>query len=321
MKSIIFGVAGQCGSYLAEHLLSLGYDVIGVARKDITYYPKYVGLLAESPRFKYAVADVLDQSSIAHLLHEHQPYQIYNLAGQTNVFGSFSNAASTFRTNIEPCLAILETMRVMKHSSRFFQACSSEMYGSGGLKNENSEFKPLSPYGISKLSAHRLVDLYRSRHSLFAVSGILFNNESSRRGLNFVTRKIARYVAELSLGKTKKKLELGNLSGTRDFGYSPSFVRGFRAAIQRDTPDDYVFGTGQLTSVQELCEIAFSYVGKNWSDYVETKDELLRPVDFVEAVADTSKAKKLLGWQNSKPISFIMEEIINHEKKEICSQT
>lgn len=320
MKSLIFGVCGQDGSFLAEYLLSLGYDVVGVGRKDITYYPSYVRLLNESPRFEYIVADVLDQSAIAHIMNEYEPYNIYNVSGQTNVFGSFNNAALTFRTNIEPCLAILENMRIAKFPSKFFQACSSEMYGSGGTKNENSEFKPLSPYGISKLAAHRLVDLYRSRYSLFAVSGILFNHESTRRGFNFVTRKIARYAAELSLNKTKKPLELGNLEGTRDFGYAPSFVRGMHSTLMCDSPDDYVFGTGQLTSVQQLCEIAFKYIGKDWKSYVQSVTHYFRPVDFVEAVADTTKAKNVLGWKNSKTITSMMEEMINHEQKEICSK-
>lgn len=312
MQAIIFGVAGQLGSYIADHLSSLGYDVIGISRKDISNYPYYVNKLLDCRKFRYITGDATDTSFVTNIVREFEAEEVYNMAGQSNVYGSFSNPSSTFRINIESCLNILEAVKNFSPESRVFQANSSEMYGSGGLKNENSEMAALSPYGISKLACHRLINLYRSRYNIFCNSGILFNSESVRRGGGFVTKKIAEYCSHLSRNNIpKEKLKLGNIYGSRDFGYAPSFAEGFCSSLHIDEPSDYVFATGKLTSVKELCETAFSYIGKAWEDYVEYDKTLERSVDASDIVGDSTKAFNLLGWKNSKDIHDVMKEMID----------
>lgn len=315
MNNLIFGVAGQDGSLLTEYLLGLGFEVVGVGRRDISEYEKYVQDL-QCDRFAYEVCDITDPSSIASLLRKYEPQYVYNLAGQSNVAASFNNPLSTFRVNVDPCVSILEWIRTNDPYVKFFQASSAEMYGDyAGVRNEQAEFKPLSPYGISKLASHRLIDLYRSRYDLFCVSGILFNHTSVRRQAHYVEKKIARYVAGLTVDQRNHKLTLGNLDATRDFGYAPDFVRGFVASLKAEEAADYVFATGKLTSIQRLCEIAFRYIGEDWRDFVETDEKLVRKVDFLDVVGDSSFAQNNLGWRNTKTIENIMAEMIEHEKK------
>lgn len=320
MCSIIFGVAGQCGSFLAEQQLSLGFQVIGVGRKDIHSYPDYINQLSNCKNFTYIAGDATDPSFVSDVIRKFKPKEIYNLAGQSSVYSSFGSPNSTFRTNVESCLNVLEGVRQFSPDSRVFQACSSEMYGDGGLKNEEDEMRALSPYGISKLACHRLIDLYRSRHDVFGVSGILFNCESYRRSYGFVTRKIAQYVANVYKSKNKNekgfhKLKLGNLGGTRDFGYAPSFCRGFHAALLADVARDYVFATGILTSVAQLCKDAFDYIGEDYTEYVDYDKTLERAVDAGSVVGDSSRAKLFLGWKNNMEIEDVLYEMIEHEKK------
>lgn len=312
---LIFGVAGQCGSFLAEQQLTLGFQVIGVGRKDIHSYPDYVHQLSNCKDFTYIAGDATDPSFVSDVIRKFKPKEVYNLAGQSSVYSSFGSPNSTFRTNVESCLNVLEGVRQFSPDSRVFQACSSEMYGDGGLKNEEDEMRALSPYGISKLACHRLVDLYRSRHNIFSVSGIMFNAESNRRSPGFVTRKIAQYVAQLSKNKRMDKLKLGNLAGTRDFGYAPSFTRGFHQAMIADVARDYVFATGLLTSVMDLCHYAFGYVGKHWPEFVDHDKGLERAVDAGCVLGDSRRAKLHLGWQNDKSIEDVMIEMIEYEKK------
>lgn len=315
MHSIIFGACGQLGSFLSEHLLSLGYEVVGIGRKDISYYPYYIQQLKDSDKFKYIPGDVTDNSFVNSIIRKFGAKEVYNLAGQTSVYGSFSSPNSTFRTNIESCLNIFEAVRQFSPETKVFQACSSEMYGSGGIKNEDDEMLALSPYGISKLACHRIVDLYRSKYNIFSVSGIIFNAESNRRSPGFVTKKIAQYVASLTKGRQFYKLKLGNLEGTRDFGYAPSFARGFHASLLADKARDYVFATGELTNIATLCNYAFSYIGKNYWDYVEHDKTLERAVDAGSVVGDSSRAALYLGWKNSKDISDVIREMVDYEKK------
>lgn len=316
MSNLIFGIGGQDGSLLAEYLLGLGFEVVGVGRRDISEYEKYVQDL-RCNNFTYEICDITDPSSIASLLRKYEPQYVYNLAGQSNVVASFNNPLSTFRVNVDPCVSILEWIRTNDPYVRFFQASSAEMYGDyAGIRNENAEFKPLSPYGISKLASHRLIDLYRSRYDLFCVSGILFNHTSVRRQAHYVEKKIARYVAGLTADRRNfYKLMLGNLDATRDFGYAPDFVRGFVASLKAEESADYVFATGRLTSIQQLCEIAFSHIGEDWRDFVETDEKLVRKVDFLDVVGDSSFAQNNIRWCNTKAIEDIMAEMIEYEKK------
>lgn len=316
MSNLIFGIGGQDGSLLAEHLLKLGSDVIGVGRRDISEYEKYVQDL-QCDRFAYEVCDITDPSSIASLLRKYEPQYVYNLAGQSNVAASFNNPLSTFRVNVDPCVSILEWIRTNDPYVKFFQASSAEMYGDyAGVRNEQAEFRPLSPYGISKLASHRLIDLYRSRYGIFCVSGILFNHTSIRRQAHYVEKKIARYVAGLTANQRNfYKLPLGNLAATRDFGYAPDFVEGFVASLKTNMAADYVFATGKLTSIQQLCEMSFRHIGEDWRDFVETDERLVRKVDFLDVVGDSSFARNSLGWRNTKTIEDIMAEMIEHEKK------
>jgi GDPmannose 4,6-dehydratase len=301
-RALITGVTGQDGSYLAELLLAKGYEVHGIKRRSSSFNTdRLEGIYqdfhqAETHLFLH-YADLSDASSLWTLLYDLQPDEVYNLAAQSHVRVSFD--IPEYTSDITACgaLRILEAIRKTGVRTRFYQASSSEMFGSTPPpQSENSPFHPRSPYGCAKLFAHSITVNYRESYGLFACSGILFNHESPRRGETFLTRKVARAAARIKLG-LEEKLYLGNLEARRDWGYAPEYVEAMWQMLQQDRPEDYVIGTGVSHSVEEFVELAFETVDLDWRDHVETDPRYFRPAEVDHLVADVRKAGLRLGWR------------------------
>jgi GDPmannose 4,6-dehydratase len=305
VKALITGITGQDGSYLAELLLGKGYKVWGMVRRSSTETFERIDHLRD--RLELVQADLLDPSSLAQALGEVQPEEIYNLAAQSFVPTSWSQPTLTGEFTGLGVVRMLEAMRVACPGARFYQASSSEMFGKVREvpQNELTPFHPRSPYAVAKTYGHYITVNYRESFDLFAVSGILFNHESPRRGREFVTRKITDAVARIKLGQSKE-LRLGNLDAQRDWGYAGDYVRAMWLMLQQDRPEDYVIATGQTHSVKEFLEIAFDHVGLHWQDYVVQDPRFMRPAEVDQLVGDASKARQVLDWEPS--VSF--EELV-----------
>lgn len=310
-RALITGVTGQDGSYLAEFLLGKNYEVFGLTRRTST--SNYDRIKDIVDKITLIPGDLMDQQSLTYALKETEPHEIYNLAAQSFVPISWNQPVLTGEFTALGVTRILEAMRIAAPDARFYQASSSEMFGKvrESPQNENTSFYPRSPYGVAKVYGHWITVNYRESYGLFAVSGILFNHESPRRGLEFVTRKISHAVARIKLGK-QKKLYLGNLHSKRDWGYVLDYVKAMWLMLQQPKPQDFVVGTGQTHSVAEFVEEAFKVIGiKNWRDYVEEDKKFFRPAEVDYLCADPSKAKKILGWEPSvafKELAKIMVE-------------
>lgn len=304
-KALITGITGQDGSYLAEFLLEQGYAVIGMVRRTSTV--NFARVKHIQNRVTLVSGDLLDQMSLVDCLREHRPQEVYNLAAQSFVPTSWQQPVFTGEVTALGVTRVLDAIRIVDPEIRFYQASSSEMFGKVREvpQKETTPFYPRSPYGVAKVYGHWITVNYRESYSLFACSGILFNHESSRRGLEFVTRKVTHGAARIKLGLADK-LYLGNLDARRDWGYAGDYVRAMWLMLQQDTPDDYVVCTGQTHSVRELCEVAFGHVGLNWEDYVVVDLRFVRPAEVDLLVGDASKARELLGWEPM--VSF--EELI-----------
>ena len=302
--ALITGITGQDGSYLAEFLLARGYHVHGFKRRSSSFNTGrvdhlYQDLHSAGARFILHYADLADSSSLARLLSDIRPNEIYNLGAQSHVKVSFEIPEYTADIVALGALRLLEALRHARLDCRFYQASSSEMYGSTPPpQSETSPFHPRSPYGCAKVFGHNIVVNYRESYGLHASSGILFNHESPRRGETFVTRKITRAVARIRQG-LQSKLYLGNLDARRDWGYAPDYVRAMWLMLQQDQPGDYVIGTGESHSVQEFVQLAFSAAGLDWQKYVEVDPQYFRPAEVDNLVADASKARRTLGWEPS----------------------
>ncbi len=299
--ALVTGVTGQDGSYLAEFLLAKGYEVHGTTRRtSLDNTARLRGVLADpaaAERFHLHNSDMTDGASLVRLLEATQPDEIYNLAAQSHVAVSFEVPEQTMQTTGLGPLRLLEGLRSLGSTARFYQASSSEMFGSAAVpQNEHSPLRPRSPYGCAKALGHCLVSSYREAYGLFAVSGILFNHESPRRGETFVTRKITRGVADILAGLTGE-LRLGNLDARRDWGYAGDYVEAMWLMLQQDEPEDYVVGTGVAHSVREFCELAFEQAGLRWQDHVRTDPRFVRPADLDHLVADPTKANRDLSWK------------------------
>jgi GDPmannose 4,6-dehydratase len=300
-KALITGVTGQDGSYLAELLLSKGYDVHGTVRRSSSFNTGRVDHLYKDPHdedvhFFLHFVDMNDPLSLVRLLERVQPDEIYNLAAQSHVRLSFDMPEYTAETVALGPLRLLEALRETRLNVRFYQAGSSEMFGSSPApQSEATVFQPQSPYAAAKAFGHYVTKQYREGYGLFACNGILFNHESPRRGGTFVTRKVTTTVAEIVAGKTDA-LFLGNLTAKRDWGYAPEFVEAMWRMLQAEQPDDYVVATGEMHSVEELVETAFALVGRDWHDYVKFDERYLRPNEVDELCGDFSKAREKLGW-------------------------
>ncbi len=295
-RALITGVTGQDGSYLAELLLEKGYEVHGMVRRASTENFERIGHLTD--RISLHQADLLDQSSLVTVVQESRPHEVYNLAAQSFVPTSWVQPALTGEFTALGVTRILDAIRQIDPSIRFYQASSSEMFGKvrETPQNEATPFHPRSPYGVAKAYGHYITMNYRESFELFAVSGILFNHESPRRGREFVTRKISESVARLKLG-LQDDLPMGNLDSKRDWGYAPEYVEAMWMMLQQDEPADYVVGTGLHNTAQEFVDIAFAHVGLDPADFVRLDPAFLRPAEVDTLLADPTKAREQLGWR------------------------
>ena len=310
-KAFVTGITGQDGHYLSKLLLDKGYEVHGTIRRSSTFntsrIDEFISSHKDDGRYNLYYSDLTDSSSLNNLIHNIDPDEIYNLAAQSHVSVSFKNPMYTSSVGNNGTLTILETLRNIEKDVKFYQASSSEMFGGEEEKllNEESIFDPKSPYAASKVFSHNITRIYRESYGIFAVNGILFNHESPHRGETFVTRKITRAVARISLG-IQDKLTLGNLEASRDWGFAGDYVLGMWMMLQHDSPDDWVLATGETHTVKDFLEKAFAYVNLNWEDYVTTSEKYYRPNEVNYLLGDPSKAKKELNW-NPK-VSF--EELV-----------
>lgn len=294
--ALITGITGQDGSYLAEWLLGQGYRVVGMVRRTSTVdYQRIAHIQSE---IEIAHGDLLDQGSLYEILDAYRPDEIYNLAGQSNVQLSWSQAVLTADSTALGVTRMLDCMRQVTPKARFYQASTSEMFGDACKtpQNERSRLNPRNPYGIAKVYAHLITRNYRQRHGLFTVSGILFNHESPRRSLDFVTRKITHTAARIKLGLADE-LRLGNLEAQRDWGFAGDYVRAMWLMLQQDVAEDYVIGTGCPHTVRDLCRAAFEYLDLDYRDYVVEDPKYYRPAEAYPLVADPSLAHEKLGWK------------------------
>ena len=294
-KALITGITGQDGSYLAEFLLEKGYDVVGVVRRSSTTpFDRISHIIA---RMQLVSADLLDQTSLTDVVHETQPDEIYNLAAQSFVAASWPQPVLTGEFTALGVTRVLEAMKKAAPKARFYQASSSEMFGKvvETPQRETTPFYPRSPYGVAKIYGHWITVNYRESFGFHAVSGILFNHESPRRGLEFVTRKVTDAAARIKLG-LQDELCLGNLDARRDWGFAGDYVEAMWLMLQQDAPDDYVIATGETHSVRDLCDAAFSHLDLDYRDYVKFDKRHLRPAEVDLLVGDASKAQRQLGW-------------------------
>jgi GDPmannose 4,6-dehydratase len=294
--ALITGITGQDGSYLAEFLLEKGYRVVGVVRR--TSHHSYERIAHLNGQVEIVSADLLDQHSLTQVVRESKPDEVYNLAAQSFVPTSWQQPVLTGEFTALGVTRVLEAVRMTAPGARFYQASSSEMFGQvvETPQSETTPFYPRSPYGVAKVYGHHITVNYRESYDLFAVSGILFNHESPRRGLEFVTRKITDGVARIKLGLTEE-LHLGNLEARRDWGFAPDYVRAMWLMLQADEPEDYVIGSGVAHSVLDLVHVAFEHAGLAWEDHVVTDPSLFRPAEVDSLIADATKAHRDLGWE------------------------
>ena len=319
--AFITGITGQDGSYLAELLLEKGYEVHGLIRRSSTFGTErvdhlYVDPHLESARLFLHYGDLSDAASLAALLREIRPAEVYNLGAQSHVAVSFQNPIYTADIDALGTLRLLEAVRMADHPVRFYQASSSEMYGKVKEvpQNENTPFHPRSPYGVAKVYAYWQTVNFREAYGLYACNGILFNHESPRRGETFVTRKITRAATRIALG-LQDKLYLGNLDAERDWGYAGDYVRGMWMMLQQPEPSDYVLATGERHSVREFCEKAFSLLGLDWERYVEVDKRYLRPAEVDVLQGDASKARRELGWEPEVTFDQLVEMMVEADLK------
>ncbi|MCH1435743.1 MAG: GDP-mannose 4,6-dehydratase [Acidimicrobiales bacterium] len=295
-RALITGITGQDGSYLAELLLEKDYDVLGMVRRSSTVNFERIAHLQD--RITFVPGDLLDEISMIHILREFRPQEVYNLAAQSFVQTSFGQPVLTGETTALGVTRLLDAIRLVDPEIRFYQASSSEMFGKVHEvpQTETTPFHPRSPYGVAKVYGHWITLNYRESYDLHATSGILFNHESPRRGLEFVTRKISHTVAQIKLGKAKE-LRLGNLDAQRDWGYAGDYVEAMWLMLQQDTPEDFVICTGETHSVREFCEVAFGHVGLDWEQHVVIDEAFFRPAEVDLLVGDATKAERVLGWK------------------------
>jgi|TARA_B100001540_G_scaffold49758_2_gene44809 GDPmannose 4,6-dehydratase len=297
-KALITGITGQDGSYLAEALLQKGYDVVGMVRRSSTVNYERIAHIQGS--IEFANGDLLDQVSLIDAIKIHEPDEIYNLAAQSFVQTSFGQPVLTGETTALSVTRMLDAIRIVDPKIRFYQASSSEMFGKVAEvpQTESTPFYPRSPYGVAKVYGHWITVNYRESYNLHASSGILFNHESPRRGLEFVTRKISYGAASIKLG-LEEKLSLGNLDAKRDWGFAGDYVEAMWMMLQQEEPDDYVICSGMTHSVREFCDLAFNHLGLNYQDHVVVDEQFFRPAEVDLLVGDYGKAKKVLAWEPS----------------------
>ncbi|QYG93786.1 GDP-mannose 4,6-dehydratase [Iamia sp. SCSIO 61187] len=295
-RALITGITGQDGSHLAELLLDKGYEVIGMVRRSSTVNFERIAHIQD--RITFVPGDLLDEVSMISILQEHQPEEVYNLAAQSFVQTSFGQPVLTGEVTGLGVTRILDAVRIADPSIRFYQASSSEMFGKvvEVPQSESTPFYPRSPYGVAKLYGHWITVNYRESYDLHASSGILFNHEGPRRGLEFVTRKISHTAAKIKLGLADE-LRLGNLDAQRDWGFAGDYVEAMWLMLQQDSPDDYVVATGETHPVREFCELAFGHLDLDWEQYVKVDERFYRPAEVDLLIGTPAKAKEKLGWE------------------------
>jgi GDPmannose 4,6-dehydratase len=323
-RALITGITGQDGSYLAEFLLEKGYEVHGIIRRVAIEDPEHRlwRIRHILDRIVIHAASMESYASIFNVVDKLRPDECYHLAAQSFVSYSFEDEFSTINTNINGTHFVLSAIKEKAPECKFYFAGSSEMFGlvKETPQNENTPFHPRSPYGISKVAGFDLTRNYREAYNLFACSGILFNHESPRRGFEFVTRKISNAVAKIKLGLSKE-LKLGNLEAKRDWGYAGDYVKAMWLMLQQDEPDDYVVATGETHSVMEFSEMAFSYVGLDWHDFVTTEESFYRPAEVHLLKGDYSKGKKILGWEPTITFEQLVKMMVDADLKALNSST
>jgi len=316
-RALITGITGQDGSYLAELLLEKGYEVHGLVRRHSTLNRSRIDHLGGTEHLHLHYGDLTDGVSLVNLVHAIEPHEVYNLGAQSHVKVSFELPEYTANTDAVGTLRLLEAIRAAGIDCRFYQASTSEMFGATPPpQDESTVFYPRSPYGAAKLYSHWVTVNYREAYDLFAVSGILFNHESPRRGESFVTRKITLGVASIKLGITDH-LTLGNLDAVRDWGYAKEYVEGMWRMLQHDEPQDYVLATGIGTTVREFAEYAFSHAGLNWEDHVRYNQAYERPTEVDALIGDASKAREVLGWKPSTDAKGLAELMVDADIEQL----
>jgi GDPmannose 4,6-dehydratase len=313
-KAFITGIGGQDGSYLAEYLLGLGYEIHGIVRRNSVAEHQQSRIEDIRNNLHIYYGDLLDQSSIEHLLDKIQPDEIYNIAAQSHVRISYDIPQFTAQTNAVGVLNVLEAYRRACPNAKFYQASSSEMFGSSvdadGYQRETTPMNPVSPYGCTKVFGYNIVRNYRNAYKLHASNGILFNHESPRRGSNFVTNKVVKTAVSIKLG-LEDKLELGNMDAYRDWGHSKDYIKAMHLILQQDQPGDWVVATGETRSVRDMCEYVFSKLGLDYKEYVLQNDKFLRPEELPYLKGDSTRIREL-GWKPEYTFESMMDEMIEH---------
>jgi len=314
VRALITGVTGQDGSYLAEFLLAKGYEVIGMVRRSSTLNFERIAHIQE--RLTLVSGDLTDGSALMHILRDHRPNEVYNLAAQSFVPTSFGQPVLTGDVTGLGVTRVLDAIRFVDPSIRFYQASSSEMFGKvvEVPQRESTPFYPRSPYGVAKLYGHWATVNYRESYDLFACSGILFNHESPRRGLEFVTRKIAHAAARIKLG-FDRELRLGNLDAQRDWGFAGDYIQAMWLMLQQDAPEDYVVATGRTYTVRHFCEVAFGHVGLNWQDHVVQDERFMRPAEVDLLIGDAEKARERLDWRPETSFEQLVTMMVDADLK------
>lgn len=309
-RALITGITGQDGSYLAEFLLEKDYEVIGMVRRSSTVNFERIAHIQD--KLRLVPGDLLDEVSMIEILRTYRPAEVYNLAAQSFVQTSFGQPVLTGETTALGVTRLLDAIRLVDPEIRVYQASSSEMFGKVQEvpQTESTPFHPRSPYGVAKVYGHWITVNYRESYGLHGTSGILFNHESPRRGMEFVTRKITHTVAQIKLGKVDE-LRLGNLDAKRDWGFAGDYVDAMWRMLQRDTPEDYVICTGETHSVREFCELAFSHVGLNWQDHVVIDESFMRPAEVDLLVGDAQKAFDDLGWKPKTSFAELVRMMVD----------
>ena len=318
-RALITGLTGQDGSYLAELLLEKDYEVYGMVRRSSTV--NFERLTHIQDDLHIVQGDLLDESSLSETLRDVNPDEVYNLAAQSFVQTSWQQAVLTGETTALGVTRMLNAVKNTNRDIRFYQASSSEMFGKVQAvpQTEETPFYPRSPYGVAKVYGHWITVNYRESYDLHASSGILFNHESPRRGLEFVTRKISNHVARIKLGLINE-IRLGDLHPRRDWGFAGDYVEAMWLMLQQDTPDDYVISTEETHSVQEFCEVAFGHVGLNWQDHVVQDEAFMRPAEVDLLIGDASKAKKQLGWESKTPFVDLVTMMVDGDLDLVARQ-
>jgi GDPmannose 4,6-dehydratase len=324
--ALVTGITGQDGSYLAEFLLTKGYEVHGMIRRSSSFNTGRIEHIFQDPHVRdqklfLHYGDLTDGTNLTNLIHQIKPNEVYNLGAQSHVQVSFTLPQYTAQVDAVGAVALLEAIRVSGSQCRYYQASTSELYGSTPPpQNENSMFQPRSPYAAAKLMAYWCTVNYRDGYGLHATNGILFNHESPRRGETFVTRKITRAVARIAMG-SKEKLFLGNLDAIRDWGYAKEYVESMWLMLQQDEPGDYVVATGVGASVKDFVDASFKHVGLNWEDHVELDKRYIRPTEVDALIGDPSKAEKVLGWKAKTHWKALAELMVEADLEKVKNKS